>query len=99
MKERFKVGQIVKLSKFYNAEGERADRFRKMLYEILKAGGCVACETNPEYCSASDDCRGNIGVTLILTEPYGAICSKSVEAATDRETFLYHVAGLRERIE
>lgn len=91
----FKEEDIVKLSDFYGIE----DELREMLYEVLKAGGCVACEINPSYCSASNECGENVGVTLILTEPCNVICSKSVELATDRETFLYHVAGLRKRLE
>lgn len=94
---KFKRGDVVKL----NETGKMADNkeIENKLFEIESIVDEVQCYHRKEKrCRGVTKCNIQEGQGVFFTD-YNSRCSEVLEFATDREAFLYHVVGLRERIE
>lgn len=91
----FKRGDIVKLNE--NGKNDKTNN-EEMLVEVENAEGGVGCCGKKELACKGAVCNVEKGYAVHFTNR-DSRCSEALELATDREAFLYHVAGLRERLE
>lgn len=98
--KKFKRGNIIKLNKIGKGENKEIGN---SLFEIesindiincnhYEKGRCITIKRKAIEC----DVKKGYAVYFTNGRPR---CSEVLELATDREAFLYHVAGLREALE
>ena len=91
-----KIGDIVKLNKIGKMANNK--KVENKLFEVESILGNVSCgDYKVRQCSIKE-CNFQKGQGIYFTDG-NSRCSEVLELATDREAFLYHVAGLRERLE
>lgn len=92
---RIKIGNIIKFRK--DIKIFACEAMRKLLYEVvdIEKINCGGCQKR----CYNENAQSRIWLSRDSRSEVWRACSFQLTQATDREVFLYHVIGLRERLE